>query len=77
MENKMTNVIEDIENRIKWEQQLIDRCAEDIKEYTKTCTPENMVMFLPNKIKELEEAIDRRKNYAEQLTILQFIREGN
>lgn len=77
MEAKLKNVIESMENHIKWEQELIDRYTEDIREYTKTCTPENMAMFLPGKIKELEDAINRRKSYAEQLNMLQFIQKEN
>ncbi len=73
MEEKIATAIQDMECHIKWEQSLIDKCAGDIREYIKICTPENMAMFLPGKIRELEEAIDRRKKYAEQLNMLQFI----
>ena len=77
MEKKLKSVIENMENNIKWEQELIDRFTEDIREYTKTCTPENMATFLPGKIRELDEAINRRKKYAEQLNMLQFIQKDN
>lgn len=77
MNKKIKIAIADIENRIQWEQELIDRLAEDIREYTQTCTPENMAMFLSGKIRELDEAINRRKNYTEQLNMLQFIQKDN
>lgn len=77
MEEQLRSAIEDMENHIKWVQKLIDRYAEDIKEYTKTCTPENMAMFLPGKIRELDEAINRRRKYTEQLNMLQFIQKDN
>ncbi|MCM1223473.1 MAG: hypothetical protein NC548_54390 [Lachnospiraceae bacterium] len=77
MKEKLTTVIQDMEYHIKREQEPIDRCTEDIREYTKTCTPENMVMFLPGKIRELEEAISRRQKYVEQLNMLQFIQKEN
>lgn len=62
MNKKIEIAIADIENRIQWEQELINRFTEDIREYTKTCTPENMAMFLPNKVRELDEAIKRKRN---------------
>ena len=77
MEKKLKVTIEDIKNHIKWEQKFIDRFTKDIKEYTKTCTPENMAMFLPSKIRELENSINRREKYTEQLNMLQFIQEKN
>ncbi len=73
MGEKIATVIQDIENHMKWEQGSIEKQTEDIREYIKTCTPENMVMFLPGKIRDLEEAINNRKKYAEQLNMLQFI----
>lgn len=75
MKEKLATVIQDMEYHIKWEQEFIDKYAEDIREYTKTCTPENMAMFLPGKIRELEEAISRRQKYVEQLNMLQFIQK--
>ncbi len=75
MEEKMTNVIEDTKNHIKWEQQFVDRITEDIKEYTQKSSPEDIAMFLPGKIRELDEAISRRQKYAEQLNMLQFIQK--
>lgn len=77
MNKKIEIAITDTENRIQWEQELIDRLTEDIREYTKTCTPENMAMFLPGKIMELDEAINRRKKYTEQLNMLQFVQKDN
>lgn len=77
MNKKIEIAIADTQNRIQWEQKLIDRFTEDIREYTKTCTPESMAMFIPGKIRELDEAINRRKNYTEQLNMLQFIQKDN
>lgn len=77
MNKKIEIAIADTKNRIQWEQELIDRFTEDIREYAKTCTPENMATFLPGKIRELDEAINRRKNYTEQLNMLQFIQKDN
>lgn len=77
MSKKIEIAIADTENHIKWEQELIDRYTEDIREFTKTCTPENMAMFLPGKIRELDEAINRRRKYTEQLNMLQFIQKEN
>ncbi len=77
METKLKNVIKSMENRIEWEQELIDRHTEDIREYAKSRTPEDIAMFLPSKIRELEDAINRKKGYAEQLNMLQFIQKEN
>ncbi len=77
MKEKLATAIQDMESHIKWEQDFIDKYTEDIRKYTETCTPENMAMFLPGKIRELEEAINRRQKYADQLNMLQFIQKEN
>lgn len=77
MEEKLKKALEDIENYIKWEQKSIDKCADEIREYSRTSTPENMAMFLPGKIRELEETITRQKKYLEQLDMLRFIQKDN
>lgn len=77
MNKKIEIAIADIQNHIEWEQELIDRYTEGIRECTKTCTPETMAMFLPGKIRELDEAINRRRKYTEQLNMLQFIQKEN
>lgn len=77
MEEKLATVIQDMESHIKWEQKFIDKYTEEIRAYTTTCSPEDMATFLPGKIRELEEAINRREKYAEQLNMLQFIQKEN
>lgn len=77
MGEKLKIIITSTESHIKWEQELIDRYTESIREYVKTCSAENMTMFLPGKIKELEDAITRSKEYTEQLNMLQYIQKEN
>ncbi len=77
MEEKLKSVIKDIESHVEWEQELINKCSVEIKEYAQKYAPENMVVFLPSKIKELEDAINRKEKYIEQLNMLQFIQKNN
>lgn len=77
MNQKMQLAIDNIENRIKWEQEYIDRCLATIRERAASASEYEIITFIPAKIEELREATERRKNLAEQLQILNFIQKEN
>lgn len=73
MEERLQNTIEDMQERIKLEQELIDRITADIKESTVRYDAKYLVAFMPGKIRELEGAINRQKSFCDQLNILKFV----
>lgn len=45
----------------------------EIKEKAQNDDPRNIAMFMPGKVKELQEAIDRKDKYSEQLDMLKCL----
>ena len=59
-QGKLEGMIKSVKMRIEWEQENID-------------DPRNIAMFMPGKVKELQEAIDRKDKYSEQLDMLKCL----
>lgn len=72
-QKKVQQMIETTKLSIKWEQKTIDRCMEQIKEQAQCDKPYNIVSFMPGYIRELQEAMNRQKQYAEQLNMLEYL----
>ena len=45
----------------------------EIKEKAQNDDPRNIAMLMPGKVKELQEAIDRKDKYSEQLDMLKCL----
>ena len=67
-QGKLEGMIKSVKMRIEWEQENIERCMKEIKEKA-----QNIAMFMPGKVKELQEAIDRKDKYSEQLDMLKCL----
>ena len=74
-QERLKNVIETVKMHIKWEQEKVERCMDEIREKAKNDNPRNVAMFMPGMVRELQEAIDRQKQYEEQLKMLEFLME--
>lgn len=74
-QERLKNVIETVKMHIKWEQEKIERCMDEIRDKAKNDNPRNVAMFMPGMVRELQEAIDRQKQYEEQLKMLEFLME--
>lgn len=74
-QERWRNVIETVKMHIKWEQEKVERCMDEIREKAKNDNPRNVAMFMPGMVRELQEAIDRQKQYEEQLKMLEFLME--
>ncbi len=74
-QERLKNVIETVKMHIKWEQEKIERCVDEIRDKAKNDNPRNVAMFMPGMVRELQEAIDRQKQYEEQLKMLEFLME--
>lgn len=74
-QERWRNVIEIVKMHIKWEQEKVERCMDEIREKAKNDNPRNVAMFMPGMVRELQEAIDRQKQYEEQLKMLEFLME--
>ena len=49
------------------------KIMKEIKEKAQNDDPRNIAMFMPGKVKELQEAIDRKDKYSEQLDMLKCL----
>lgn len=72
-QEKLEGMIKSVKMRIEWEQENIERCMKEIKEKAQNDDPRNIAMFMPGKVKELQEAIDRKDKYSEQLDMLKCL----
>lgn len=77
MTQKIQFAIDNTKNRIEWEQKTIDKCITSIRERVASATEYDIITFLPGKIDDLKEAMERRKALEEQLHILKFIQKEN
>lgn len=72
---KLEDMIRVTKMKIEWEQKNIDRCMQRIKDSAQNDKPYNVVMFMPGYIREMQEAIDRQKQYAEQVGMLEYLKK--
>lgn len=72
-QGKLEGMIKSVKMRIEWEQENIKRCMKEIKEKAQNDDPRNIAMFMPGKVKELQETIDRKDKYSEQLDMLKCL----
>ena len=72
-QEKLEAMIKSVKMKIEWEQENIERCMKEIKEKAQNDDPRNITMFMPGKVKELQEAIDRKDKYSEQLNMLKYL----
>lgn len=72
-QGKLEGMIKSVKMRIEWEQENIERCMKEIKEKAQNDDPRNIAMFMPGKVKELQEDIDRKDKYSEQLDMLKCL----
>ena len=72
-QGKLEGMIKSAKMRIEWEQENIERCMKEIKEKAQNDDPRNIAMFMPGKVKELQETIDRKDKYSEQLDMLKCL----
>ncbi|MCD7826373.1 MAG: hypothetical protein LUH14_10500 [Clostridiaceae bacterium] len=77
MNDKLNLMITDMENRIKWEQENIDKYMVQIKEDIDSYDEYRLVTFVPGMIARINEAQNRRAQYSEQLKMLQFLQKEN
>lgn len=73
MNKKIELIIKNTEDRIKWEQENIDRYLSEIREQVTSSEAYSIVTFLPGKIEQMKESLEHQKAYKEQLQILKFI----
>lgn len=72
-QGKLEGMIKSVKMRIEWEQENIERCMKEIKKKAQNDDPRNIAMFMPGKVKELQEVIDRKDKYSEQLDMLKCL----
>lgn len=70
---KLQEMIESVEEKIKWEQKEIDRYMEDVKHCASSERAEDVAVFMPGYVRSLNEALERQKAYKEQLNMLRFL----
>lgn len=72
-QEKLEGMIKSVKMKIEWEQENIERCMKEIKEKAQNNDPRNVAMFMPGKVKELQEAIGRKDKHSEQLHMLEYL----
>lgn len=75
MEEKIMLAVQDMENRIKWEKEDVAKYEREVREAAASYGTRDLVTFLPAKLAQLKESMDRLASYEEQKRMLEFIQK--
>lgn len=72
---KLEDMLRITKMKIEIEQEKIDRCMKEIKDSAQNDKPYHIAMFMPGYIGELQEAMDKKKKYEEQVDMLEYLKK--